>query len=77
LLKNTALQCLKLDQSGKYETAEKDELVVLGEKRGGESARRRYNYLNWNGRLWQTSMSPMAFLFLHFSQMKFSKGYGN
>jgi hypothetical protein len=48
LLKNTALQCLKLDQSGKYETAEKDELVVLGEKRGGESARRRYKYLNWN-----------------------------
>jgi hypothetical protein len=34
LLKNTALQCLKLDQSGKYETAEKDELVVPGEKRG-------------------------------------------
>jgi hypothetical protein len=32
LLKNTALQCLKLDQSEKYETAEKDELVVLGEK---------------------------------------------
>jgi hypothetical protein len=32
LLKNTALQCLKLDQSEKYETAEKGELVVLGEK---------------------------------------------
>ena len=29
------INCLKPDQSGKYETAKKDELVVLGEKRVG------------------------------------------
>jgi hypothetical protein len=29
------INCLRPDQSGKYDAVEKDELVVLGEKRGG------------------------------------------